>query len=180
MMTSDVFHLGGNSTLSIKRSLAFFCSQSCPGDVILKAQDWANARGPKDTSVISGFHTAVERDVLRILLRGKAPLVHVLARSLEGARLSAALRSAEKEGRAQIVSPFAPTVRQTTARTAEQRNRHILTLCDTVLIAHASPGGKTEALAVDAIAGGLPVFTLPSPSNANLREAGALTLNGNL
>ena len=149
-------------------SLAFFCSQSCPGDVILKAQDWANARGAEDAPVISGFHTPVERDVLRILLRGGAPVIHVLARSLDGARLSAALRTAEKEGRALIVSPFETTLRQTTARTAEQRNRHILTRANTVLIAHASPGGKTESLAAEAIAMGLPVFTLPSPANANL------------
>ena len=157
-------------------SLAFFCSQSCPGDVILKAQDWANARGAEDAPVISGFHTPVERDVLRILLRGGAPVIHVLARSLDGARLSAALRTAEKEGRALIVSPFETTVRETTARTAEQRNRHILTRANTVLIAHASPGGKTESLAAEAIAMGLSVFTLPSPSNANLIGMGATVI----
>lgn len=157
-------------------SLAFFCSQSCTGDVILKAQDWANARGANDAPVISGFHTPVERDVLRILLRGGAPVIHVLARSLDGARLSAALRTAEKEGRALIVSPFETTVRQTTARTAEQRNRHILTRAASVLIAHAFPGGKTESLADEAIAMGLPVFTLSSPSNANLIGMGATVI----
>lgn len=153
--------------------LAFFCSQACPGDVILTAQDWANARGANDAVIVSGFHTPVERDVLRILLRGKAPVVHVFARSLEGARLPAALRRAEREGHAQIISPFAATVRQTTARTAEQRNRHILTLCESVLIAHASPGGMTEALAHEAKALGLPIWTLPSASNSNLLALGA-------
>jgi predicted Rossmann fold nucleotide-binding protein DprA/Smf involved in DNA uptake len=163
--------------MCVMKPIAFFCAQTCPGDVILKAQDWANSRGPNDAAVIGGFHTPVERNVLRILLRRNAPVDHVLARSLEGARLPAALRSAEKEGRAQIISPFAATVRQTTARSAEQRNRHILTLCESVLIAHASPGGKTEALAIDAIAAGLSVFTLPSPSNRNLSAMGALTLD---
>lgn len=167
----------GSHSLLERLPLAFFCSQSCPGDVILKAQDWANARGPESVPVISGFHTSIERDILRILLRGNAPVIHVLARSLEGARLSAALRGAEKEGHAQIISPFAATVRQTTARTAEQRNRHILNLCESVLIAHASPGGKTEALAFAAINSGLPIFTLSSPNNENLRKAGAITLD---
>lgn len=139
----------------------------------MNAQDWANARGPRDAPVISGFHTSIEREVLRILLRGKAPVIQVLARSLEGARLSAPLRSAEKAGHAQIISPFAVAVRQTTARTAEQRNRHILTLCKSVLIAHASPGGKTEALAYEAKALGLPIFILPSASNSHLLTMGA-------
>lgn len=172
-MAIDIHLKAGGVVKIFRRPLAFFCSQSCPGDIILRAQDWANWRVAESAPVIGGFHTSIERDVLRILLRGKAPVVHVLARALEGARLSAALRSAEKEGHAQIISPFAGTVRQTTARTAEQRNRHILILCDSVLIAHASPGGKTEALAHEAKALGLPIFTLPSASNSNLLALGA-------
>ena len=172
-MGSDPLFQRGNAALLAGQPIAFFCSQSCPGDIILRAQDWANARGPDDAPVISGFHTPVERDVLRILLRGGAPVIQVLARALDGARLPAALRSAEKAGRALIVSPFAATVRQTTARTADQRNRHILTLCHIVLIAHASPGGKTEALALEAKALGLPIFTLPSASNSHLLARGA-------
>jgi len=66
--------------------IAFFCSQPCPGDVILEAQDWANARGPASVPVIDGFHTAVERDVLRILLREQAQVIIVLARAIEGWR----------------------------------------------------------------------------------------------
>ena len=172
-MPSDPPSQRGNVALLAGQPIAFFCSQSCPGDVILKAQDWANARGPDDAPVISGFHTPVERDVLRILLRGGAPVIQVLARAPDGARLPAALRSAEKAGRALIISPFAATVRQTTARTAEQRNRYILTRAASVLFAHASAGGKTEALAAEAAAMGLPVFTLASPGNANLIGLGA-------
>lgn len=37
-----------------------------------------------------------------------------------------------------------------------------------VKIAHASPGGKTEQLAIDAISRGLNVLALQSPSNSNL------------
>lgn len=172
-MAIEIHLKSGDAVGVCCKPFAFFCSQSCPGDIILRAQDWANARGPRSVPIISGFHTSIERDVLRILLRGKAPVIHVLARSLEGARLSAALRSAAKEGHAQIISPFAATVRQTTARSAEQRNRHILTLCESVLIAHASPEGKTEALAHEAKALGLPIFTLPSASNSHLLDMGA-------
>lgn len=159
--------------ITTDKSIAFFCSRSCPGDVILIVQDWANARGPEDVPVISGFHTPVERDVLRILLREGRPIIYTLARALEGARLPAAVRAAETQGHALILSPFTAATRQTTARTAEERNRHILTRAASVLIAHASPGGKTESLAAEAIAMGLPVFTLSSPANANLVGMGA-------
>ncbi len=152
---------------------AFFCSRSCPGDIILKAQDWANARRPDSARVIGGFHTPIERDVLRILLRGSAPVTIVLARAVQGYRMSPAIKAAVKAGTARIVSPFPTAQTRTTAATAEARNRHILTLCGTVLFAHASPGGKTEALAREAVALGLSIQTLNSPANANLVALGA-------
>jgi predicted Rossmann fold nucleotide-binding protein DprA/Smf involved in DNA uptake len=153
--------------------IAFFCSQSCPGDIILKVQDWANARLPDSQPIISGFHTAIERDVLRILLRNHAPVIYCLARALEGARLSTAVRAAERAGHAEIISPFPASQKRTTAASAHKRNQHILTLCDAMLIAHASPGGKTEALAEDAIASGKRVLALASCSNDHLSQLGA-------
>lgn len=159
--------------------MAFFCSQACPGDIILKAQDWANARGPESAPVIGGFHTAVERDVLRILLRGRAPVIIVLARALAGWRAPGAVKSASAEGSVQVISPSPATQRRTTRDTAEARNRHILTLARTVLFAHASAGGKTEVLAREAVACGVPIYTLSSPNNSNLISLGATeTING--
>lgn len=160
--------------------IAFFCSQSCPGDVILRAQDWANACDPQSAPVIGGFHTPVERDVLRILLRGGVPVTIVLARAAKGWRppapLGSGIRDAIAVGLAKIVSPFPETHRRTTAASAETRNRYILTLAPTIVIAHAAPGGKTEELAREALVQKLTVFTLPSPLNANLVEIGALIL----
>jgi len=157
--------------------IAFFCSQSCPGDVILRAQDWANARDGQSPPVIGGFHTPVERDVLRILLRGGAPVTIVLARAAKGWRppapLGTAVRDAIAAGVAKIVSPFPETHRRTTAASAEARNRHILTLAQTIVVAHAAPGGRTEALARDAVASGLTILTFDSPHNANLVRIGA-------
>lgn len=127
--------------------------------------------------MIGGFHTPVEREVLRILLRAGAPFIIVLARAEQGWRapkpLGPAIKAAVASGTAQIVSPFPATQKRTTAATAETRNRHILTLCDTVLIAHAAPGSKTEALAQEAKTMGLPIFTLPSPANSHLLQIGA-------
>jgi predicted Rossmann fold nucleotide-binding protein DprA/Smf involved in DNA uptake len=161
---------------SASQSIAFFCSQSCPGDVILKLQDWANEQTRASAPVISGFHTAIERDVLRILLRNKAPLFYCLARTLEGARLPAAVRVAHQTGFAQIISPFPTTQKRTTAASAEKRNRHILTLTKKVLFAHASKNGKTERLAKTAIREGATIFTLPSLHNSNLLGMGAQVL----
>ena len=158
-------------------AVALFCSNSCPGDIILRAQDWANKREPKSEPVVGGFHTPVERDVLRILLRGNAPVIMVLARAAQGWRapkpLGPPIKAAVAAGTAQIVSPFPATQTRTTATTAQARNRHVLTLCKTVLIAHAAPGSKTEVLAKEAKTMGFPIFTLLSPANSHLLQMGA-------
>ncbi|WP_144035820.1 hypothetical protein [Sphingopyxis bauzanensis] len=156
--------------------MAFFCSKACPGDLILKAQDWVNARGPKSAPVIGGFQTPIESDVLRILLRGAAPVIIDLARAVQGYRLSPALKTTVTAGTARIISPFAATQTRTTAATAEARNRHILTFRESVLIAHAAPGGRTESLAHEDAALGLSRQTLKPPANANVIAHGAVAV----
>ena len=91
-----------------------------------------------------------------------------------------AIKVAANAGTARIVSPFAPTQTRTIAATAEARNGHILTLCDTVLIAHTSPRGKTEALTREALSVGHQLYAFSSPSNARLFEFGALPLDESL
>lgn len=111
--------------------------------------------------------------MLRILLRGEASVILCLGKAVEGFRRSPAFRMAENDGRARVISPFTSRQRHTTAKSAEERNRYILAQADRVLIAHASPGGKSEALATHVLALGKPLLTFPSPSNRNLLELGA-------
>ena len=155
---------------------AFCCSKACPGDLILKAQDCANARGPNSATVVGGFYTPIERDVLRILLRGPASVISVLARAVQGNSMSPTLKIAVTVGTAQIISPFPAAHTRTTAATAEARKRHIVTLCRSVLLAYAAPGRKTEALASVANARGLPIQTPGSPADANFINMGATPL----
>ncbi len=173
-MPSEALATNDAASALARAPIAFFCSKACPGDLILKAQDWANARGPESAPVIGGFHTPIERDVLRILLREAAPVTIVLARSAQGYRMSPAIKAAVTAGTSRIISPFPATQTRTTAASAEARNRHILTLCESVLFAHAAADGKTEALASEANALGLSIQTLSSPANANLIALGAV------
>jgi hypothetical protein len=52
---------------------ALFCSARCPGSVILRAYDQAAQWRDTGHCVISGFHSPVEKECLRILLRGEPP-----------------------------------------------------------------------------------------------------------
>ena len=54
------------------------------------------------------------------------------------------------------------------------RNACVAALADRLLVAHAAPGGKTERLCRDALAGGKQVYTLESSDNAHLIAGGAV------
>ena len=63
-----------------------------------------------------------------------------------------------------------------TTKLAEERNRFVAEQAAAVFIAHASPGGKIEALAREIIPAGKPVYTFDLPENSNLLEIGARPL----
>ena len=66
---------------------AFFASRQCPGVAIRAAMDWALVQAQQKNVVISGFHSPLEQSVLKILLEAQSPVVAVLARQLDGAKL---------------------------------------------------------------------------------------------
>lgn len=73
----------GNLDLLALPKTALFCSALCPGNVILAAFDQAAKWRDGGRCVISGFHSSVEKECLRILLRGSQPIIICPARSLE-------------------------------------------------------------------------------------------------
>ena len=152
---------------------ALLCSAQAPAGVLLAVNDLAQRRRRGDTVIISGFHSPVEQEAFIVLLRGPGRLVWVPARG-RPKRLSPDVRAALEAGRLTIDSPFDERVRRPTRETAAIRNRYVCEQADAVLIAHARPGGRTEALAQELIAAGKPLYTLDHPANANLLEMGAL------
>ncbi|MFH1740103.1 MAG: DNA-processing protein DprA [bacterium] len=163
----------GNPEIPNLASLAFFCSAKCPGDLILKTYDLAQALRDAGVPVIGGFHSPMEKECLRLLLRGKQPVIICPARSLEGMRLPSEWRKPLAEARLLLLSPFEPKHRRITAPLAAFRNKFVAALANTVFIAHAATASKTERFCQDILAWGKTVLTLESPENANLIHLGA-------
>ena len=163
----------GNLSLLDEPLTALFCSNRCPGDLILKTYDFSRAMRDAGVPVIGGFQTSMERESLRLLLQGKQPVVVCPARSIDSMRLPREWRLALDDGRLLVLSPFPATARRPTAELAAQRNDLVADLAQRVFIAHAAPGSKTKAFARKLAATGKPLLTLDSLSNANLVEMGA-------
>ncbi len=163
----------GNLRLLDEPLTALFCSNRCPGDLILKTYDLARAMRDAGVPVIGGFQTPMERECLRWLLRGEQPVVVCPARGIDNMRIPRDWRTALDEDRLLVLSPFPATVRRPKADVAARRNDLVADLAAQVFIAHAAPGSKTEAFARNLAASGKPMLTLDSPGNANLRGLGA-------
>jgi hypothetical protein len=89
--------------------------------------------------VISGFHSPVEKECLRILLCGPQPIIICPARSLENLRLPSDWKAPLAGGRLLILSCFPAAQRRATAELAA--------LADEVWFAHIAPGGQMERMA---------------------------------
>lgn len=166
-----ICHLGEMRLLK-RKPIAFFCSRQCPGEIILKAQDWANAHVGQPQPVISGFHTPIETDVLRILLRGNHPVIVCLARGLEGYRIPKSFKSGIDAGTVLLLSIFNANHKRASAQLAEKRNRHILMITKQALFAYAAPDSQTWKLANLAKQQGVHIQTLKSVYNDGLGAKG--------
>ncbi len=164
----------GNVEILARPKLALLCSVRCPGRIILRAYDLAQSLRQTEYAVVGGFQTPMEKECLKVLLRGPEPVIVCPARAVEGMRIPMDWRGPLAEGRMLILSAISGE-RRVTAETAAERNRLVAALADALFVAHADPGGKTEALCREAAGWGKPLYTFDDPANGNLLALGART-----
>jgi predicted Rossmann fold nucleotide-binding protein DprA/Smf involved in DNA uptake len=133
----------GNLELLSQPMTALFCSARCPGNVILRAYDQAAKWRDTGHCVISGFHSPVGKECLRILLRGEPSVIICPARAMPQ-RIAPELRAPLAAGRLLILSAFGPAEPRVTAELAARRNAIVSALATDTLILHATPGGRLE------------------------------------
>ena len=122
------------------RKLALLCSVKCPGKLILDAYDTCRRLRDTAVTVVSGFHSPMEQECLRILLRSRNKVIWCLARG-KRSRIPPAFKESVAAGRLQIIAPFPDKVRRLTAVTCAKRNRLVADMTDAVLVVHhQNPG----------------------------------------
>jgi predicted Rossmann fold nucleotide-binding protein DprA/Smf involved in DNA uptake len=142
----SMLHLIGPEGLLAGRKVALFCSSRTPGAAILRAHDAARRMRDEGVTVISGFHSLIERDCLKILLRGKQPIIICPARAIGAVRIPADCRTPFGAGRVLFLSPFTEQPRRVTKESALRRNEVVAALADEAYIAHIEGGGKTDQI----------------------------------
>jgi predicted Rossmann fold nucleotide-binding protein DprA/Smf involved in DNA uptake len=163
----------GNIDILKRNCLGLFCSRRVPDELVLKVSNLSEALRAAGIAVIGGFHTPTEKECLRTLLGGSQPVIACPPRSIERMRMPREWLTPIADGRLLVVSPFSNKHLVATNRLAEQRNRFVAAVADTLLVAYADPGGRTERLCREALAWGKPIYTLRSLHNDHLVRLGA-------
>lgn len=151
----------GSAALLSAQKTALFCSARTPGDAILRAHDAAQRMRDEGITVISGFHSPIEKECLSILLRGKQPIIICPARTIDTMRIPAECRAAFEAGRVLFLSPFPKQSKRVTKESALRRNEVVAALADQVFIAHITPDGQTERMAAMLTQWRVPVVFAP-------------------
>ena len=140
----------GETELLDEPLLGLISSRECPGHVLLETLDRVPEWVKAGRVIVSGFHSPLEQQVLRSLLRRKGRAVKVLARGFgdQGGnyRPTAEEREPLANGCMLVISAFTPIVTRTTRATALARNRLVLALAAEIVVPHVAAGSPLAAL----------------------------------
>lgn len=120
----------GNKELLKVRKTAFLASSTISSETVMRCYDWATEMRTQRECVVSGFSSKLEQDVLHFLLKGKQPIIIVLARRLYKV-IPKELETALEQNRLLIIS--ASNATRQSKQTALVRNKYICEISDKIL-----------------------------------------------
>ena len=124
-----IAYLGNKELFNIKK-IGFLASRKISTLSIIPTLDWAmQIREETDVAIVSGFHSRLERDVLKILLRGECGIIIVLARGMYR-KLPKQYEAVMAQNRLLIISYEKESVIRVSELSAHKRNRYVETLVD--------------------------------------------------
>ena len=147
----------------------------CPARIVLKTNDFIRKISAKHT-IVSGFHSPVEKECLRILLREGFPVVICPARSLDTFTIPKLWERQLEAQKLLVLSMFNKSYSRFNASLAYQRNKFVAILADRVFIPFADKRSKTIELTRFLVSKGKTVLTFDVPENQSLLQLGAKAL----
>ena len=120
----------GNKELLNRRKIGFLASRKISTSAVLPTLDWAVEISKRsDIAVVSGFHSRLEKDVLKFLIQGKCGIIVVLARGMYR-KLPKVYEEAMNENRLLIIALEKDTITRVSEYTAHKRNNYVLGISD--------------------------------------------------
>ena len=120
----------GNKVLLKKRKVGFLASRKISTLSVLPTLDWAMQMSKQEEiAIVSGFHSRMEKDVLKILLQGKCGIIIVLARGMYR-KIPLEYTEALLQQRILFISFEKDSVTRVSEISAHRRNEYIKSLAD--------------------------------------------------
>ena len=136
----------GETALLAEPLLGVIASRECPGHVLLETLDRVPEWVKTGRVILSGFHSPLEQQVLRSVLRRKGRVVKVLARGMTEYHPQPDEREPLAAGRMLVITACPPEVRRTTRETALARNRLVLALASEIVVPYVADGSPLAVL----------------------------------
>lgn len=128
-MNSEPTYLG-NRELQKMKKVGFLASRKISTLSVLPTLDWAMEISKQtDIAIVSGFHSRMERDVLKILLQGQCGIIVVLARGMYR-KLPIQYEKAMAQNRLLLISYEKESVIRVSEATAHKRNEYVKNMVD--------------------------------------------------
>ncbi|UZR29687.1 DNA-processing protein DprA [Methylococcus mesophilus] len=128
----------GETALLAEPLLGLIASRECPGHVLLETLDCVPEWVKAGRVIVSGYHSPLEQQVLRSVLRRKGRVVKVLARGMKEYRPQPEEREPLTTGRMLVITACPTEVRRTTRETALARNRLVLALASEIIVPYVA------------------------------------------
>ena len=120
----------GNKELLKKRKVGFLASRKISTLSVLPILDWAMQMSKQEeTAIVSGFHSRMEKDVLKILLQGKCGIIIVLARRMYR-KIPQEYTEALLQQRILFISFEKDSLTRVSEISAHRRNEYVKSLAD--------------------------------------------------
>ncbi len=136
----------GNTALLDEPLLGLIASRECPGSVLLETLNRVPQWVKEERVILSGFHSPLEQQVLRSILRRKGRIVKLLARGFASYRVPSEERAALDESRMLVLTACPPETHYTTRTTALERNRLVIKLSMEAVIPYVAEDSPLAAL----------------------------------
>lgn len=112
------------------KKIGYLASRKIPTLSVLPALDWAlQMSNQADIAIISGFHSRMEKNVLKILLQGTCGIIIVLARGMYR-KLPQQYEEAMTQNRLLIISYEKENVTRVSEESAHKRNDRVRVLAN--------------------------------------------------
>lgn len=134
------FSVVGNIELLDAPLLGLIASRECPGHVLLETLERVPQWVQAGRVIVSGFHSPLEQQVLRSVLRRKGQVVKVLARGMTNYRPTLEEREPLASGEMLVITACPPKQVRITRESALARNRLVIALATDMVVPYVAQG----------------------------------------